>query len=492
MGNLWQPLVVQPLLANAGRMTATLRPALRLDPDRLLPADPTTRPIARELYAAVRDLPIISPHGHVPAEWLAQDTPFRDPTSLLVTPDHYLTRLLHANGVRLSDLGVGEQLSPEGSREAFRIVCANWAVFRGTPVKLWFESVLGEVFGATDAPAASTADTLYDLIAERLATPGFRPRALYERFGIELLATTDDPCDDLAAHRALAADPTWHGRVVPTFRPDRYLEPARAEWVADVARLGEAADVDTGSYAGWLEAVRRRRLFFREHGAVSSDHSHADARMEPLEAREAEELYGRAIAGRITPPEADRLRRGLMLEMARLAAQDGLVMTLHPAVHRNHHTPSWERFGADVGADIPRAVEFTDALGPVLAELGTEPGFQLVLFTIDETTYSRELGPLAGFYPSVYVGAPWWFIDAPDAMARYRGAVTESAGFTKTSGFIDDTRAFLSIPARHDAARRADSGYLARLVAEHRLSLDEALEVAHQIVGDNPRRAFRL
>ncbi|WP_258724881.1 glucuronate isomerase [Cellulomonas sp. NS3] len=466
---------------------------LTLGPDRLLPADPAIRPVARELYDAVRELPIISPHGHVPPQWLADDVPFADPTSLLITPDHYVTRMLHAHGVSLADLGVGQgTLTPERSRAAFRLLCAHWAAYRGTPVKFWFESELVDVFGLDLAPSAETADALYDAIAERIATPDFRPRALYERFGIEVLATTDDPADDLRHHQKLAADPTWHGRVAPTFRPDKYLEPATPAWNGLVDRLGEVAGVDTGTHAGWVRAMEERRAFFAAHGATSSDHSHRDARMEPLPVAEAERLYGRARAGQVTREEGDTLRRDLMFQMARMASEDGLVMTLHPAVHRNHHAPTFDRYGADVGADIPLAVEFTDALQPVLSAFGTSPRFQLVLFTIDETVYSRELAPLAGFYPSVYVGAPWWFIDAPEAMGRFRGAVTESAGFTKTSGFIDDTRAFLSIPARHDVNRRMDSAFLARLVADHRLTLDEALDTAVDLVVTNPRKAFRL
>lgn len=467
--------------------------ALTLHPDRLLPADPATRQIARELYEAVRDLPIISPHGHVPPQWLADDVPFGDATSLLLTPDHYVTRMLHARGVSLADLGVGgHALSEEGSREAFRLLCSHWKAYRGTPVKLWLETELVNIFGVDTVPSAETADAIYDTIQAALAAPELRPRALYDRFGIEVLATTDDPCDDLRHHRALTEDPSWHGRVVPTFRPDKYLEPAVSAWNGLVDGLGEVAGVDTGTLGGWVQAMVRRRTFFQDHGAVSTDHSHQDARIEPLDGAEAERLYAAARAGSITPAEADALRRHLMFEQARMAAEDGLVMTLHPAVRRNHHGPSLERYGADVGADIPVAVEFTAALQPVLDAFGTAPDFQLVLFTIDETVYSRELAPLAGFYPSVYVGAPWWFIDAPDAIGRYRRAVTETAGFLRTSGFIDDTRAFLSIPARHDTNRRMDSGYLADLVARHRLTMEEALETAVDLVVTCPREAFKL
>lgn len=466
---------------------------LSLHPDRLLPADAALRRTARTIYDEVRDLPIVSPHGHVPARWLALDEPFEDPTTLLLTPDHYATRLLHASGVPLEHLGVGRADFPaEDRRAAFRTWFAHWDVYRGTPVKGWLEAELGEVFGIDLAPSAETADDVYDAIAERLATPDYRPRALYRRFGIEVLATTDDPCDDLEHHRLLVEDATWDGRVVPTFRPDAYLEAGRPGWRALMDRLGEVSGVDTGTYAGWVAAMEARRAYFAEHGATSSDHSHRDAGMVRLHDLEAERLYATGLRSRLAPQDADALRRHMMFEMARMASEDGLVMTLHPAVHRNHHGPTSTRFGADVGADIPVSVEFTRALQPVLEAFGTHPGFQLVLFTIDETTYSREVAPLAGFYPSVYVGAPWWFIDAPDAIARHRAAVAEIAGFSRSSGFIDDTRAFLSIPARHDMSRRVDAGFLARLVGEHRLTLDEAVSTAVDLVVTNPRKAFRL
>lgn len=466
---------------------------LAVHPDRLLPADPTLRPIARELYDAVKDLPIISPHGHVPPQWLADDVPFSDPTSLLLTPDHYINRLLHASGVSLADLGVGQkEFTPEQSRNAFRLFAKSWKVFRGTPMRFWFESELADVFGIDLVPSERTADEIYDRIAARIATPEFRPRALYKKFGIEFIATTDDPADDLRHHIKLANDPTWEGKVAPTFRPDKYLEPATPAWNGLVDTLGEVSGVDTGAYAGWVAAMENRRAFFKEHGAVSSDHSHRDARAEKLDAAEAERLYAKARAGEITAEEGDALRRDLVFQQARMASEDGLVMTLHPAVVRNHHAGTFQGFGADVGSDIPMGVEFAQALQPMLSAFGTSPNFQLVIFTIDETVYSREVAPLAGFYPSVYVGAPWWFIDEAEAIKRYRRAITGSAGFTRTSGFIDDTRAFLSIPARHDMNRRLDSGFLAELVADHRLTMTEALDTAHDLVVTQPRKAFKL
>jgi glucuronate isomerase len=359
-------------------------------------------------------------------------------------------------------------------------------------MRYWLDAELAGIFDVSVRPSAATADAIYDQVAERLTRPEYRPRALFERFRISVLATTDDPTADLSAHAALEADDTWSGRVIPTFRPDRYLESAQPGWAELVGQLGKAADVDTGNYAGWVSAMESRRRYFIEHGATSADHSHEDVRTDPLEPAEAERVYAAALVGTATVTEAVALRRHMVLEMARMSCDDGLVMTLHPAVRRNHHRPTSERFGADVGADIPLRVEFTDALRPLLERFGTHPNLHLVVFTVDETVFSRELGPLAGFYPSLYVGAPWWFLDAPDAVRRFRGGVTESAGFSRTSGFVDDTRAFCSIPARHDMSRRLDSGYLAGLVAEHRIDEDEALDTAVDLVTSRPQEVFKL
>ncbi|WP_129337583.1 glucuronate isomerase [Cellulomonas endophytica] len=462
-------------------------------PDRLLPADPGVRRLARALHAEVADLPIVSPHGHVDAGLLLQDAPFRDPAALLLTPDHYVTRLLHASGVPLQELGVGQgPLDETAARAAWRLLCRHWAVFAGTPVRYWLEQSLHDAFGLTTRPSSESADSLYDAVADGLTTPGLRPRALLERFGIRVLATTDDPADDLAAHAALRDDPTVRTRVVPTFRPDRYLEPGRPSWRADTDRLGDAAGVDAGTWDGWVEAMQLRRAHFRRHGAVSADHSHEDVGTQPLSPADAARLYAAARARTVTVPEATALRRHMLLEMARMSTEDGLTMTLHPGVRRGHHGPTSARFGPDTGHDIPLPGAFTDALRPLLERYGTHPSLRLVLFTLDESVLSRELAPLAGFYPSVYVGAPWWFLDAPASIRRWRETVTEIAGLRRTSGFIDDTRALLSVPARHDMARRLDAGFLAGLVAEHRLDEDEAAEALVDLVVGRPAEVFGL
>jgi glucuronate isomerase len=441
----------------------------------------------------VRDLPILSAHSHVDPELLVDNEPFADPASLFVTPDHYVTRLLHASGVPLDALGVGRgPLSEADARRVWRLLCAHWDAFRGTPARYWLESELAEIFEISLRPSVQTADAIYDQVAERLAKDDYRPRALHDRFRIQVLATTDDPADDLSAHAALAADPTFSGRVIPTFRPDRYLEPAQPGWREAIACLGEAADRDTGHYPGLVRALEERRLRFIAHGAVSADHSHIDVRTDPLEPAEADRIYRAALAGEATGAESAALRRHLLLEMARMSCDDGLVMTLHAGVRRGHHGPTTAAFGPDTGNDIPIRAEFTDALRPLLERYGTHPNLHLVVFTVDETALSRELAPLAGFYPSLYVGVPWWFLDAPEAIRRFRAAVTESAGFSRTSGFVDDTRAFCSIPARHDMSRRIDAGWLARLVAEHRLDEDEATATALDLVAGRPREVFKL
>ncbi|MBU2664702.1 glucuronate isomerase [Actinoplanes bogorensis] len=463
--------------------------ALTLHPDRLLPADPGVRSIARRLYEQVAGSAIISPHGHVDPRLILDDEPFADPASLFIQPDHYVTRLLHAGGVSLTALGVGEgPLSSERSREAWRLFCANWHLLRGTPVRFWFESSLADVFGVDQRPSAGNADTLYDLISERLASPEFRPRALLSRFNIEFLATTDDPADDLAAHRALRDDPAVATRIAPTFRPDRYLEIGRAGWPSTVKELHG----DTGDYAGYIAALEERRRWFVSQGAVSADHGHFDAGTEPLEVSEAERIYRSALAGTVTPAEATAFRRHMIFEMARMSCDDGLVMTVHPGIWRNHHPDTLAGFGPDTGHDIPVQVEMTAALQPLLERFGTHPNLHLVLFTVDPDVYSREIAPMAGFYPAVYAGAPWWFLDNPSEIRRFQHAVTEIAGFSRMSGFIDDTRAFCSIPARHDMSRRLDAGFLAELVATHRLDEDEALETLTALVTTQPREVFKL
>lgn len=453
-----------------------------------LPEGPAT-----DIYEGIRDLPVISPHGHVPVEWFVDDAPFRDPTDLLITPDHYINRILHANGVDLADLGVGrDDFSPEAARNAFHLLAEHWSDFLGTAIRLWLDAELSGLFGVTKRLSPQAADEIYDTIADALATPAFRPRALLDRFNVEVLTTTDDPADDLSGHRKLAEDPTFTGRVLPPFRPDIYLEPTRPDWPSLVEKLGSAADIDTGDYAGFVEAMADRRRYFKDHGAVSSDHSHADLGSQRLPDAEATRIYAAALAGTATDAEATALRRHLFNDQARLAQDDGLVMTVHPSIARDHDLPGMQRYGANIGADIPIPASFTEPLRPLLNEYGNNPGFHFVAFTVDETMYSREIAPLAGYYRSFYIGDPWWFIDSPDAIGRFRRSVTEIAGFSRQAGFVDDTRALCSIPARHDMSRRTIAAFLGDLVDVGRLTGDDAAQAARDLVQTNPRKVFKL
>jgi len=474
--------------------TTTATP-LAPHPDRLFAADPGARAVARTVYDAVKDAPIISPHGHVDAALIADDQPFSDPATLLITPDHYVLRLLHANGVGLEALGRADRAGtvPPG-RAVWRQLAEHWDDFLGTPVRYWFETELHDVFGLTEQPSAANADDQYDHIASLLTTPAFRPRALFDAFGIEVLATTDAPTADLAAHARLAADPAFTGRVLPTFRADAVFDPSRSDWRHVVTSIGEAAGIDTGTHDGLLAALRARRRYFIEHGATATDTGVLDAGSTPLSATERSRIHAAALSGpeRVTAAEAVAYRHDMLYRWAEMSVEDGLVMQLHPGVLRNHHTPTLERFGPDTGHDLPAVGSFTEPLRPLLESFGTAPGFHLVLFTVDETVFSREIGPLAGFYPAVYAGAPWWFIDTPAAIGRYRAAITDSASFTKTSGFIDDTRAYCSIPARHDMARRSDAAYLASLVVLHEISEEDAVRTARRIVSDIPKATFKL
>ncbi|MBV9594390.1 MAG: glucuronate isomerase [Actinobacteria bacterium] len=463
---------------------------LELDPDRLFPAEQRLRELARTIHQRVDRRPIVSPHGHVPAQWLSADEPFTDPASLLVTPDHYVTRLLHAHGVPLRELGLGPDPAPP--REVWRTFCRHWWAFRGTSSRTWLTTELVDALGIDRRPDADCADELFDKISAHLAGSELRPRALYHSFGIDVLATTDDPASDLGAHRTLAADPSWSGRVVPTFRPDRYLDVGSPDWATRLDELAGASGMEIASYRALVVALEQRRSYFADNGATATDYGPIDAGSERLSPEVAEALFTAARTGIADDGDLARLRRGLLFEHARMSSEDGLVMQLHPGVLRNHHRPTFERFGPDTGHDIPLASEFTLALRPILDAFGTNPRFRLVLFTVDETTFSRELAPLAGFYPSVFLGPPWWFLDTPDGLLRFRRAVTDTIGFYKTSGFVDDTRAFCSIPARHDVARRTDARYLAELVDAGELPLDEAMDVAEHITTQLPLDVFRL
>ncbi|TMJ18549.1 MAG: glucuronate isomerase [Alphaproteobacteria bacterium] len=468
---------------------------LKLHPDRLFPPDAAVRAIARRLYEPIAGLPIVSPHGHTDPAWFAENQPFANPAELLIVPDHYVFRMLYSQGVGLEDLGIpradGGAVESD-PRAIWRRFASLYHLFRGTPSRLWLDWVFAEVFGLDVRLSADTADHYYDAIDAALRRPEFRPRALFERFNIEAIATTESPLDPLDHHRAIRAS-GWNGRVMTAYRPDSVVDPDFAGFAGNVRRLGEITGEDVSTWAGYLRAHENRRAYFRDvGGATSTDHGHPSAATADLPTTDAEALYAQVLSGSFTAAEAELFRAQMLTEMARMSIEDGMVMQLHPGVYRNHNRSVLERFGRDKGADIPAQTEFVRALKPLLDRFGNDSRLTLILFTIDEDVYSRELAPLAGHYPALRLGPPWWFHDSPEGMRRFREAATETAGFYNTVGFNDDTRAFLSIPARHDVARRMDCAFLARLVAEHRLEEDEAHEVARALAYDLAKAAYKL
>jgi glucuronate isomerase len=463
-----------------------------LHEDRLLPAEPTTRAIARRLYHTVRDLPIVSPHGHTEARWFAENQPFPDPTSLLIVPDHYIFRMLYSQGIALEDLGIGQgALTDAQARQIWARFADAYHLFRGTPTRMWLDYAFQEQFGLTERLSAGNADHYYDIISAKLASDAFRPRALYDQFQIEVLATTNSPLETLADHQAIR-DSGWKGRVIPTFRPDSVVDPAFKGFHENVKHLGEMHGEDSSRWEGYLQALRHARARFIALGCTASDHGHPTASTADLAPAAATSLFDRILSGQSNPAEQELFRAQMLTEMARISLDDGLVMQIHPGSARNHNRQVFERFGRDVGADIPTATDYVHGLQPLLDRFGNDAALTIILFTLDESTYSRELAPLAGHYPCLRLGPPWWFYDSPEGMMRFRELTTETAGFYNTVGFNDDTRALLSIPARHDVARRVDSAFLARMVAEHQMEEDEAAEVVHALAYDLARKAYRL
>ena len=466
---------------------------LELDPDRLFPADAATRAIARDLYAGIAGLPIVSPHGHTDPRWFAEDTPWTDATTLLLAPDHYLYRMLYSQGIALDALGVPDRKGPPATdpRAAWRLFAANYHLFRGTPSRLWLDHVFAEVFGIDVALEAATADHYYDAIGAALATEGFRPRALFDRFRIDFLATTEGAQDDLDHHHAIRRS-GWGGRVVTTYRPDGVIDVEHEAFKPAMARFAELTGEDVYGWSGYLAAHRKRRADFRAAGATATDHGHPTAATANLSRQEAEALFRRIVGGDWTPADAELFRAQMLTEMAAMSVEDGMVMQIHPGSSRNHNAGLFASHGRDKGADIPTRTDYVLALKPLLDRFGNESRLSVILFTLDESTYARELAPLAGHYPCLKLGPAWWFHDSPEGMRRFREMTTETAGFYNTVGFNDDTRAFLSIPARHDVARRVDCAFLARLVVEGRLADWEAAELAEDLTSGLVRRAYKI
>jgi len=461
-----------------------------LHPDRLFPVDPATRTLARALYDAVADMPIVSPHGHTDPRWWGENKAFTDPAALFVTPDHYVTRMLVSQGVSFQALGigVGAQTDP---RKIWRTFAAHYHLFRGTPSRIWTDDALSRLFDVQVRLSPQTADDIYDAIADRLAQPDYRPRALYSRCGIEVIATTDSPLDDLAWHQ-MARDDGWSGRVVPTYRPDAVIDPDGVDFAKNLDQLGQITGCDTESWTGYLEAHRNRRAYFVAHGATATDHGHPTPMTADLGNAAARALFDRLRAGKPQAGDAELFRAQMLTEMARMSCEDGLVMQLHPGSLRGHSHVVRDSFGSDRGFDIPVPVSFPQALAPLLNAVGLDPCLRLILFTLDETTYARELAPLAGVWPCLRLGPAWWFHDSYEGMRRFREMTTETAGIMNTVGFNDDTRALCSIPARHDVARRVDSGWLAEMVLTHRIDENEAFDMAPLLAHGLAKDAYNL
>lgn len=465
-----------------------------LDENRLFPLDGAARGLARALYDQVRNLPIISPHGHTDPRWFAENQAFTDAAQLFVTPDHYVFRMLFSQGIDLDTLGVprvdGRAVQTDG-RAIWRVFAENFYLLRGTPSWLWLTHAFADVFDIHEPLTAQNADATYDKINAALAQPEFRPRALFERFNIEALATTESALDDLRWHKMIR-DSGWKGRVITAYRPDAVVDPEFDGFAQNLAALGDLTGEDTMTWAGYLAAHRARRAFFIENGATSSDHGHPTARTENLSHADAAALFDLVKTGRATADQADAFRGQMLTEMARMSLDDGLVLQIHAGAMRNHSPSIYAKYGRDKGFDVPSPTEFVRNLKPLLDAFGTDTRLSVITFMLDETTLSRELAPLAGVYPALKLGPPWWFFDSPEGMRRFRELTTETAGFYNTVGFNDDTRAFCSIPARHDVARRVDCAFLATLCASGRLAEDDAFEVAHDLAYRLAKQAYRL
>jgi len=465
-----------------------------LHDDRYFDPEPAVRAIARELFASVRDEPLVCPHGHVDPALFARNEPFSDPVELIVWPDHYLFRMLHSRGIPLESLGVrardGEAVETD-RRKIWQIFADNFFLFAGTPTGMWLSHEFAEVFGITEKLGPENAQSIYDQIDAVLKTPEFLPRSLHERFDIAVLTTTDRAADRLEFHQAIR-DSGWGGRVIPCFRPDEVIDMAGATWRASIDELSEVSGMAIGSYKDFVRAIEQRREFFKSMGARSTDQGVLSPLTAELSAAKAEAVFGRALRGKASARDAGAFTAHMLVEMARMSIDDGLVMQIHPGSYRNHNNGLFERFGPDRGADIPVRTEFTRNLRFLLNKHGSDPCLSLIVFTLDESAYSRELAPLAGHYPALKLGPPWWFHDSLEGMLRFREAVTGTAGIYNTVGFNDDTRSLPSIPARHDLSRRVDANWLARLCAAHVIDRSDAQRMMGELASGLAKSAYKL
>jgi glucuronate isomerase len=469
-------------------------PLYNLHPDRFFDPDVSIRNVARTIYESIQKLPIVSPHGHVDPKIFSGNKPFPNPTELFITPDHYLFRMLYSQGISLEMLGIpsidGTEVEKD-PKKIWRTFAENYYLFSGTPTGVWLDYEFNIVFGIKEKPDAGNALRIYDELNEKIKSPEFLPRTLYKTFNIEVLSTTDSAIGSLLPHRSIR-ESGWEGRIIPSFRPDTVTNIAAPNWVENVRTLGELTEMKIDSYDRYIEALEKRRRYFKQMGATSTDHGVIQPFTHELRHEEAKEMFDRAMQRRSHAPDERLWNAHMLMEMARMSLRDGLVMQIHPGCFRNHNELLYEKFGPDKGHDIPLQTEYTDNLRELLNKYGNSPDFTVIVFTLDETTYSRELAPLSGHYPAMKIGPAWWFNDSIQGMTRYRQAVTETAGFYNTVGFNDDTRAFVSIPARHDVARRVDSNFLAGLVARHIIAIEEARVIAKDLTYNLVKKAYKL
>jgi glucuronate isomerase len=465
-----------------------------LDEDRFFSPDKTIRNFSRKIYESVKDLPIVSPHGHVDPQIFVDNQPFPNPTKLFLIPDHYVYRMLYSQGISMESLGVSainnEKVETD-PRKTWQLFAENYHLFLGTPSANWLAYELNKIFGIEEKPGKQNAQDIYDAIQEKLSTPMFLPRTLFEKFNIEVLSTTDAASDSLIQHKQIK-ESGWKKRIVPCFRPDAVTDLSAKNWKQNLAVLEKSVGYEINNYNSFIKALEERRKYFKEIGATSTDHGVFSPYTHKLSALEAEDIFARALSNHLKENDAYLFTANLLMEMARMSIEDGLTMQIHPGSYRNHNEIVFNKFGLDKGCDIPMQAEYTFNLKELLNTYGNNKNLTIIVFTLDETTYSRELAPLAGHYPAMKLGPPWWFHDSIEGMIRFRRMVTETAGFYNTVGFNDDTRAFLSIPARHDLARRVDSNYLAELVAKHIISLNEAYSIAEDLTYNLVKKAYKL
>lgn len=461
--------------------------------DRLFSPIDSERKIARDLYEAVRDMPIISPHGHTDPSWFSENKNFTNATELFLAPDHYIFRMLYSQGIDLDDLCVSSRDGKPSTdpRKAWHLLAKNFYLMRGTASYIWLNHVFVEVFGFDIVLDENSADYYYDTINEALAQDSFKPRALFERFNIEVLSTTESPVDELLHHQQILKS-SWKGRVISAYRPDNVVDAEHENFYNDLPVFGQLSGEDLGDFKSYLRAHQNRRAYFKSTGVTSSDHGHPTAQTADLSEADCEALYQKIIAQKHDAKDAALFRAQMLTEFAKMSLEDGLVLQIHAGAYRNHNKKLFDKYGRDKGGDHPSPTDYIHSLKPLLDRFGNEKDLSIILFTLDETTYARELGPMAGHYPALKLGPAWWFNDCPEGMLKFRENITPSAGFYNTIGFNDDTRAFLSIPARHDMARRIDARYLASLVASHRLNMDEAHEIISDLTYRLPKAAYKL